>query len=118
MAAKHDTTRAARLPQLSPAEEQARQVLTITMDILGYDAGDLAKVVGCSRSNIEGKLNKRSRIRIGTQDVEYAAALGVPVELFAMDALDAGAWVLSNRAEQVSSRFGWTSGIPVLATCQ
>jgi hypothetical protein len=116
MAANQHTTRAVRLPELSPAEERARQVLTITMDILGFDAGDLAKIVGCSRSNIEGKLNKRSRIRIGAQDVEYAAALGVPVELFTMDPLDAGAWVLANRSEQVSSRFGWLGRTPALAT--
>lgn len=115
MAADQSTTRAARLPELSPAEERARRVLVITMDILGYEPGDLAKIVGCSRSSIEGKLNKRSRIRIGDQDVEYAAALGVPVDLFAMDPLDAGSWVLANRSEQVSSRFGWLCQTPVLA---
>src|SRR5690349_16583702 len=64
MAANHDTSSKGRLPMLSPSEERARQVLHITMDLLGFDPGDLAKVVGCSRSNIEGKLNRRSRIRI------------------------------------------------------
>jgi hypothetical protein len=114
MAANHDTTKA-RLPDLSPAEERARRVLHISMDLLGFEAGDLAKIVACSRSSIEGKLNKRSRIRLGTQDVEYAAALGIPVELFAMDPLDAGAWLLSNRSEQVIDAFGWFDPNPDLA---
>ena len=115
MAANHDTSKG-RLPQLSPSEERARQVLHITMDLLGFDAGDLAKIVACSRSNIEGKLNKRSRIRIGTHDVDYAAALGVPVELFAMDPLDAGSWLLANRSEQVMNAFGWLHPSAALAS--
>ena len=116
MAANHDTTKGGS-PSLSPAEERARRVLHITMDLLGFDAGDLAKVVGCSRSNIEGKLNKRSRIRIGTHDVDYAAALGVPVELFAMDPLDAGSWLLANRSQQVTAAFGWLDQTAALVSC-
>lgn len=114
MAANHDTTKA-RLPVLSPAEERARRVLHISMDLLGFEPGDLAKAVGCSRSSIEGKLNKRSRIRIGTHDEEYAAALGIPVDLFTMDPLDAGAWLLTNRSEQVTNAFGWFGSTADLA---
>lgn len=108
-------TNAPRKVNLSPQEENARQVLALTMRLLGLSDSAVAGKLDKKYQAIQQRRRGETRIRIG--DVaDLAAVLDVPESLFSMDPLDAGAWLLSNRSEQVTDASGWLHRTPALAT--
>lgn len=94
------TNAADRKVTLSPQEENARQVLALAMRLLGHTDSSVAEPLGKKYQAIQQRRRGETRIRIGDID-DLSAALDVPPDLFQMDPLDAGAWLLSNRSEQV-----------------
>lgn len=97
-----------RKVNLSPQEERARQVLGIAMRLLGKTDTAVAEVLGKRYQAVQARRHGETRIRMG--DVNgLATALDVPTELFGMEPLDAGAWILSNRPDQVIDASGWLS---------
>lgn len=94
-----------RKVRLSPEEESARQVLALTMRLLGKTDTDVAAPMGKKYQAVQQRRRGETRIRLG--DVaELATALDVPADLFSMDPLDAGSWLLSNRRDQVIAAAG------------
>lgn len=89
-----------RKVNLSPEEEQARQVLNVTMRLLGLTDANVGEPIGRKYQWVQQRRRGETRIRIGDM-AQLAAALDVPDSLFGMDPLDAGSWLLSNRREQV-----------------
>lgn len=93
---------------LSPEEENARQVLAIAMRLLGATDAAVAAPLGKKYQAIQQRRRGETRIRLGDTPL-LAAALDIPPELFDMDPLDAGAWLLTNRSKQVIAASGWMS---------
>jgi len=91
---------------LSPEEERARQVLNISMRTLGFTNSAIGDAIDKSAQYVQQRRSGESRIRMG-DSANLAAALDVPEELFRMDPLDAGSWILTNRSEQVIAASGW-----------
>lgn len=102
-------TTAPRKPRkvtLSPQEENARQVLSLLMRMLGLSDAAVAEPLGKKYQAIQQRRRGETRIRIGDM-AELADVLDVPKSLFEMDPMDAGAWLLSHRREQVTDASGW-----------
>lgn len=100
MATTQDTPQQKKTPVLSPQEENARHVLAISMRLLGLSDQALADRTDYKYQTVQSRRRGWSRIRMGDA-VKLATAMDLPVELFSMDPLDAGAWILTNRSEQV-----------------
>lgn len=89
-----------RKVNLSPEEEQARQVLNVTMRLFGLTDANVGEPIEHKYQWVQQRRRGETRIRMGDM-VQLAKALDVPESLFGMDPLDAGAWLLANRREQV-----------------
>lgn len=101
-------TKAPRKVNLSTQEETARQVLNLAMRLLGRTDASVAAPLDQKYQWVQQRRRGETRIRIGDL-ADLARSLDVPLELFTMDPLDAGSWLLSNRREQVIAASGWLS---------
>lgn len=99
---------------LTPREDRRRRALETIMRTLDVKDASLAVTLGISRSAIQARRNGGVRLR-EDQCEEMAAGLGVPYELFDMEATDVLRWLADNRAEQVFAASGWSSQFPSLA---
>jgi DNA-binding Xre family transcriptional regulator len=82
---------------LDPAEERAMHALDLMMRLRDINDGQLAERVGMDRNSIFKRRVGRARIRPGNMD-DFAAALGVPAELFRKEAPDILRWFADNAA--------------------
>lgn len=112
MAATQGTSKKDRKVTRSPAEENARQVLNIAARLLGQKNEAIGQRLDKSTQWVQQRRSGETRIRLGLDEISLAQALDVPVELFSMDPLDAGSWILTNRSEQVIAASRCTEQTP------
>jgi transcriptional regulator with XRE-family HTH domain len=99
---------------LTPREDDRRRALDTIMRALDVKDAHLAVAVGVSRSAIQSRRSGGVRLR-EDQCEQMAAALGVPFDLFAMEAPEILRWLADNRREQIYSASGWLRATAGLA---
>lgn len=80
----------------------------MAMRLLDQNAGDLGLVLGLSRQAGQQRQTGGARLRI--EDIEtICGAWNLPLDLFRMEPLDAGSWILNNMSEQVIQALRWNT---------
>lgn len=103
-------------PKLDPVERNYQQVLSITMrlfDLTDQALSDLMPESEDCRNRQWVMRSRRGQRRIHPQDVrDFATALGVSRDLFEMEPVEAGHWLLINRSDLLFNETRWLEVSP------
>lgn len=93
-------------PELSEAEDRARRVLNLVINLTDTSDGAVAERCGWSRQRVEQRRKGDTRLRMGDIDV-LAEALSVNPLLFSLAPTDALHFLADHHPDLVSLSSGW-----------
>lgn len=99
-------TTARTKPELDQAEDRARRVLNLLVNLTDTPDGALAERCGLKRQALQDRRKGNTRIRIGDVDA-FAEAFGVNVLLFSLDPSEALHYLADNHPDLVMLSSGW-----------